>query len=377
MTKTATSASTAPTLTPTATELRTLVAWLRPRVGGVMPADDVAAATPSALAAALSELRRVVRARWRTTPGGRLAELLDEMRHAVLTFDPDPYKLAAQRASATEALAALEVPPVVEARPASWAELARDLGLPLPLPGTVEGARAVLLAAASDANTDDRRARPLWARLVQHVRDGGKVTASTIRLRHALAGFGLPPVRADDPVFNSKPARQELTPEMAPFEGRNIFGGVADSDAAVVALAAGFRIENPQVSDHGEAEAAIVAWRQQVGRDIARRPARTREERSENEKARTNADAEVNKRRRAILDASNARCIKASVAVIAALDKLIGRHASPGSINCYWLRELRRHLVASPVDRSEFEKMPLADVYAICRSLDAVPRTAM
>lgn len=376
MTKTATSASTAPTLTPTATELRTLVAWLRPRVGGVMPADDVAAATPSALAAALSELRRVVRARWRTTPGGRLAELLDEMRRAVLTFDPDPYKLAQQRASATEALAALEAPPAVEALPPSWAELARDLGLSLPLPGTVEGARAVLLAAAADANTDDRRARPLWDCLVQHLRDG-EVTAETIRVRHALVGFGLPAVRADDLVFGGKSARQALTPELAPFEGRNVFGGVAARDAAVVALAAGFRIENPQVSDHGQAEAAIVAWRDKVGRDIARRPERTPEQRRENEKARADADAEVIKRRRAILDASNARCIKASVAVIAALDKLIGRHAAPGSLGCYWLRELRRHLVAAPTDRPEFEAMPLADVYAICRSLDAVPRTAM
>jgi hypothetical protein len=61
MTKTATSASTAPTLTPSP---RPSCAPRRPAApaSAAYAADDVAGATPSALAAALSELRRVVRA---------------------------------------------------------------------------------------------------------------------------------------------------------------------------------------------------------------------------------------------------------------------------------------------------------------------------
>jgi hypothetical protein len=225
------------------------------------------------------------------------------MRRAVLTFDPDPYKLAAQRASATEALAALEVPPVAKLGPRA-AELARDWARCRCRDG--RGRAAVLLAAAP-MRTPTIGGRVRRGRRVQHVRDGGR--------RRRRSGCGtrwpgsLPPVRADDPVFNSKPARQGHARDGA-VRGRNIFGGSRQRRPWWRWRLA--RIESPGL-DHGEAEAAIVAWRQQVGCDIARRPARRARSAARTRSAHQRRTPRSTSRR-AILDASNARCIKASVA---------------------------------------------------------------
>jgi len=221
--------------------------------------------------------------------------------------------------------------------------------------------------------------------------------AQLTQWRHALVGYGLPPVRDDDEVFG-RPSRETIAPAAPPFRappGHKFFangGTTADGDALkriARSLGHSLPLGETQPEDQAERE-RIRAFEEAKRKELrlahdAKRgdaDAQAKYER-EYEKAKFDLQAEVTRRRKAVIDRITGRGLEALAQLVTAIDRDLARLAKsePGSLAYYWLRELRRHVANDPSDRPHISfgdaahKRDLEHVVELCRSLN-VPRGA-
>jgi hypothetical protein len=308
------------------------------------------------------------------------AELTDELRARVLAEhrgEPDTPELdqrlrdlsaalregssgseiAAQRRAVECLLDSIENPPPPPAITPVLVELARDLGINAP--NDLAEARRVVGAALRDADVGDKRAAPLWARYLPCALMSDADTGEARRFRYALAGFGLPPVRADDAVYGSATI-SVICPELPPVAPHH--WGEAGAPLWLEGLLVEFRLPRPRLLSDAAARSEHAKRLDHLRHTLDGQAL---------QEAWHELDRWLSNERAALVNRLVADVEELRRRLVAAVDAELTRRVVEGPLGAlayFWLREFRRHLALNPGDRPTMPGTVMA-AWVHCRTL--------
>lgn len=318
-------------------------------------------ADPSRLAALATEYSRRVYHRFGKLEGyrdTRLGEDLDRLpkllRESGLT-EHDVRALFARIAAKVDELENPEAPPAPDRH---HVELARDLGMDLP--ATLEQAIAAIAGELACRDFGDARTAPLLRALRAAIGSTARPGADAIRARHALVGFGFPPVRDDDQVFAVE--RDVLAPPLPPLTAITWHRQPPDWLDRLAERMTGRRLPRPpsstdKINRENEAVEKLRLNRRNLvtddDREAARNhPASDAAERFAFERERKATLAKSADDWKRAMAAWSAETEATRAAMVAGVDQAIAEveRGQPGSLCAYWLRRLRALIAEVPSD---------------------------
>ena len=282
----------------------------------------------------------------------RLGKLMDELPRLLRDPTLTDERLQDLLRQIEPAVARLENPEAPPALPAWWWSLA--VGLGCVIDDDLERASRVLLAALRDAWTGDRRAAPLLEVLRRAVELRADMATPVLQARHALVGFGLAPVDADDPAFGMNAVGVTLDvlcpppPAYPPQRHLSAPGWLEDLGRELGVLV-------PSHGDHGARAAQIETWLADETRSIyRRRDAGLLKAGDATDEAIAQLKAEATAQRQGLNRDYSERVEAMRVAIVAGIDAELERLAAAEgcTLRYWWTRELRRHVADHQADRA-------------------------
>lgn len=372
MTKNAATAKPSPDLrSADARALDGAVEWLMARVPDRVPpgSTPLHLASKSWAAGAAEELAARVRDRHGRHPEfhNSLADNLKKLPRLLLAYALDERQLRDLCGAIDREIEWFDNPPPRPQATADLIELARDLSVEIP--ADLEPAQKVLSRRLADTDPGDRRAAPVRKRFLALLFDGAGASLAAIRWRHALSGFGLPPVRSNDSVYGVV-GRDSLCPPAPRLEAQ-IWSGSLPRWLEDLIRDLGLRV--PKIASE---EAAAHEARRRL--EQLRRECNAISDYTESSAAYEKGWHEIEKwsagERTKRHDARGAEVEALRGRVTAALDAALADLAarSPGSLLFVWTREFRRHVAMSPADRPQFHDVEVDAAWAHCKSLGLV-----